>query len=387
MLTSARLGLLSTTSRDLPESPYSAVCVVIGRGYLDDPPTFTGLAHLFEHVWFTHELSAPSVEWGETRENTVVLHHACPADDLETVVAAVADRLRRCGWLADANSGAIAAALDLIGLERRTGRDRRVSGFPRIDIARALRGDIRFDPVAVDPGTREADPLRLEVIQFAEGRPLAVSVAGPSPMAARELMAGLAQPAPRSGPDNWPRVGLLEGVWPADAGGVTACAAAWILPRTPEVAAAAWLVGGVIEKLAWPAALRWVSGRVVSAQGAAPLRGGQLYAVAAGTATTPAEGSVRLVEDYLVPALRDESLDPDVVRRVCETEADAAELAALDAVAAVAGIDEVPCGPDEVREAIRSADTGTLRRFGDLLADNPRAEFHAGSESSAVARL
>lgn len=54
MLTTARQGELRTATRHLPDSPYSVVCVAFDRGYLDDPPTEAGLAHLFEHLWFLH---------------------------------------------------------------------------------------------------------------------------------------------------------------------------------------------------------------------------------------------------------------------------------------------------------------------------------------------
>ncbi|MEU1734141.1 hypothetical protein [Streptosporangium sp. NPDC020145] len=370
MISSSRRGDVGAAVRVVPDSPYSAICVVVARGYLDDPVSGAGLAHLFEHVWFAHELDAPTVEWGETREHAVVLHHVCPPEEVPVVVPALAQRLLRCrAALPDAMAPRVAASLRLIALERRTGRERRVFGFPRRDIARALRGDPGFDPVAVD-----TDGLRFDdITSFLTGRRLAVCVAGPqaSPLPSPEdLLAAFAVPPDQDGtaPASAP---ALAGGWTVATDDVEASATAWLLPPTVDVAAAAWLAIGLIERCPPPAGLRWVSGRVVSPFGAAAVRGGHLFAVAAGLADGPAPD---LVHDHLLPLLRGDLAQFDAVRATTDaTRIEAADQAAIDAIDLIGPA----TGHDAVRHAVREASTDTMRDFAELLAESPHADFRA----------
>ncbi|GAA3513852.1 hypothetical protein FHR32_008056 [Streptosporangium album] len=372
MIASSHRGGVSAAVHVLPDSLYSAICVVVARGYLDDPPSGAGLAHLFEHVWFAHGLDAPTVEWGETREHAVVLHHVCPPDEVPAVVSALARRLHRCRAAPpEAMAPRVAAALKLIALERRTGRERRVFGFPRRDIARALRGDPDFDPVAVD-----TDGLRLDgITSFLTGHRLAVCVAGPqaSPSPG-ELLAAFAVPTDQGGTVS-ALAPALTGGWSVATEDVEARATAWLLPSTVDVAAAAWLATGLIERCPPPAGLRWVSGRVVSPFGTAAVRGGHLFAVAAGLADGPAAD---LVHDHLLPLLRGDLAQFDAVRAATDaTRIEATDQAAIDAIDLIGPA----IGHDAVRQAVREASTATMRDFAELLATSPHAEFraHAGS--------
>ncbi|UCM88680.1 serine/threonine-protein kinase [Streptomyces marincola] len=386
MPAAVRLGNARASVRVVPDSPYSVVCVAVDRGYLDDPPACTGLAHLFEHVWFARDPDLGTLAWGETRENAVLLHHACPPEEVAAVVDAVARRLDDGDRRATAPH--IAAARALIGLERRGLREDRLRGFPRLDIARALRGDRTFDPVAVTAAGLDPPAVADAIRRFPAGRAHALAVVGPtaSPTAddLARLLAGAVPGAVPGGdratgpPALLPRERRAPEE-PRDAGGgdAGACARAWVLPSGPEVAAAAWLGGSLLERRSWPAPLRWASGRVVSPRGVAPVRGGQLYAVAAGTA--PAGTAARrpnLVDDVLLPALHGPSDDLRLAREaVAATRFDTAELAAIDA------LDLLAPGRagrhDDVLDAVRRADAGTLRAFGELLASSPSAAFRA----------
>lgn len=280
-----------------------------------------------------------------------------------------------------------------------------MSGFPRREIAQALRGEPGFDPTAVisdEPGLAD------RVTRFAAGRPRAVCVAGPDVrLSADDLLRTLAGPADRregsrsAGPGHLlPRTfagaavrgavpGIHDGVpgvpsevsRPVRPEGSSTCATAWIVPGSPGNAAAAWLLGVLIEHRARPGTLRWASGQVVSPRGAAPVRGGLLYAVAAGTAPAgPADDPPDLQREVLHPALDTGPAELDAAReQLLRLRPDAAELAAIDAVALLGAAPAAPsCGYQDLLNAVRSAKADDLRRFAALLAASPYAEFHAG---------
>ncbi|MEU2608280.1 hypothetical protein [Streptomyces albus] len=372
MLTAARHGSPCTAVRVVPDSPCAVVSVAFDRGYLDDPPHRPGLAHLFEHVWFALEPRGPALEWGETGEHAVVLHHTCPPDQIAAVVDAVATRLARL--TAPPSPEAVTAALRLIRLEHRGLREEPLPGFPRRPLAGLLRGDPGFDPVAVRAGARELPALAGELGRFAHGRAHAVCVAGPTPGPAPDDLARMCagagvRPAVRP-PAVPPAVGRT--VTEAGAG---ACAAAWVLPRTPQSAAAARLVAGLLERRPRPAGTRWVSGTVLSPHGVVPVRGGHLYAVAAGTdGRRPCAAS--LPGTVLLPLLRGPLDDLATVRSALVRERpDVTDLAAWDALDLLHGTPGRACGPDDVRRAVRSLDAEALHRFTDLLAAGPYAEI------------
>jgi hypothetical protein len=359
------------------------VCVAFDRGFLDDPPPRVGIAHLFEHVWFLRSPASLTLEWGETWENAIVLYHLCPPDEIGTVVSAVSRRLGACFTGPAPAARRITSALGLIELERRGGQERRLFGFPRREIAQVLRGDPTFDPTAAVPDRPE---LADEIARFPNGHTRAVCVAGPAvPLSAADLLRTFADAASDLSPESDRPTARLDTTWRVDAAKADAYATAWVLPSDPEIAAAAWVVGGLIERRSPPATLRWVSGRAVSPRGAAPVRGGLLYALAAGTG--PAERGARppdLLRDLLLPIVRDEASGLDLARRSVQTSfPDAAELAAYDALDLLDVGAGQPCGYQDVLEALHRIDSRALCRFADLLAASPPAELQAESRSSA----
>ncbi|MFV0533011.1 MAG: hypothetical protein ACK5MR_05080 [Cumulibacter sp.] len=344
-------------------SPYSSICVAVGRGYLDDPPASKGLAHLFEHMWFAQELDTPTVEWGETRENAVVLHHLCPSDDLPAVVDALARRFRLyCAARPEEIAQRAATELKLISLEERTAREQRGFGFPRRDIARALQRDPEYNPIAVDTGAAYLDDLS----SFPAGCRLAVCVAGPRPQLSPEDIA--AAFAVESDFERvWP-VPALTGSWATDVEGCAA--AAWILPSNADAVAAVWLVAELIDQSVPPPSLRWVSGRVVSPYGATPVRGGHLFAIAAGIGSGHPPD---LLNDYLLRLL-DEPIRLGGIRRsIAATRIEAADQAAIDAVDLIGRATD----HDAVRLAASRASNETIGALADLLSRCPHARFGA----------
>lgn len=373
MLTVARRGLLRVSTRVVPNSPYSVVCVAIGRGYLDDPPACQGLAHLFEHVWFTHRLSTPTLEWGETCENMTLLYHACPPDEVAAVLSAIARRLESARQPAGGLPLQIASARSLIELEWRTRQENRRSRFLRRDIARALRGDPEFDPSTVSTGEMDPEAVADALVRFPLGRAHAVCVAGPtSSISVEDIASAFSRAAPMSNGESAAQTAGLSGCWTHETEDAPMLATVWVLPRTPEVAAAAWLLGNLFEGRPRSTELRWVSGRILSPRGAAPIRGQHLYAVAAGAREHDGDQSL---QDHLLPVLRGDLADLGAARAsVLETRTDVAELAAIDAADLLDG-PSPRCGHDDVLATVRAADEGTIHRFTDLLVASPRAEF------------
>ncbi|MEV0381664.1 hypothetical protein [Nonomuraea sp. NPDC050643] len=340
-------------------STCGVVCVAVGRGYLDDPAACSGLAHLYEHLWFACDPPVPALAWGETREHAVLLYHACPPDEIGAVAGAVARRLRD-GLSPSARQ--VAAALRTIGLECRTGRERRPYGFPRHDIARALRRDPAFDPVAVVIDGLDLPSLAEEIARFPGGHPSAVCAAGPTGCdLATMTVAAADRPMLR-----------LEGRWEVDSDGGAAQASAWVLPRTAEVAAAAWITAELLDRRPRSAGLRWVSGRVVAPRGVSSLRGGYLYGVASGAAPPP----LCLLEEVVLPALRATPGQLDLARQaVLSTRLDVADLAAIDALDLLEAQAGARHGHEDVLAAVERIDAERLRRFADLLGSTSRAEI------------
>ncbi|PYC87409.1 hypothetical protein C7C46_04840 [Streptomyces tateyamensis] len=349
---------MRTGVRTAPGSPYAAVCVAFDRGYLDDPASHVGLAHLYEHLWFLRAPADLTLEWGATHDHATVLHHVCPPDEVPVVLAALADRLADCCAPSPVAAHGIRSALRLIELERRGGQERRLSGFPRRQIARLLRADPQFEPTAVAP----AGPELVELVDgFAHGVAVAVCVAGPEPgWSAGDLRRSLGGAVPGAGrPRPGPPVG---GAWQFRAPEGNACAAAWILPPDPATAAAAWVLGGLIDRGRPPTGLHWLSGRVLSPRGTEPVRGGLLYALAAGL---DPRRPLDLAPELLLPVLAAGADDLAAVRDTLPDSApDPGELAALDALSLLHGSPRF----EAVLAATRQVDHAALLRFVDLLA-------------------